>query len=79
MNLLHLILNIIVFPFVLLRMIFLFLALWCAKHLPVISIIPYIFLWLNNIIILVLSIGHINNLEVDGYTYRRVFEENVNK
>jgi hypothetical protein len=61
--------SILVVPFSISRKILLPIVSWTAINLILVSIIPYALLWINNIIILILSAGNINNLRFDGLMY----------
>jgi hypothetical protein len=58
-------LNVILLPFILVRVLFLHLTLLTAKYLSNFAYIPYLLLFLIDIFMLVVSFGYINDIAYD--------------
>jgi len=62
----QIILSIILLPFTILRFILLAITLFTVKYFMLISIIPYALLWINDLILQILSFGAIPALKQDS-------------
>ena len=58
-------LNIILLPFILIRVLFLSLTLGTAKNFSYLAYIPYVFLFLIDIFMVVVSFGYIDDISYD--------------
>ena len=63
--LMNIYLNIILLPFILVRALFFGLTLFTAKNLSYLAYIPYVFLFLWDIFMVVISFGFINDIAYD--------------
>ena len=66
MQLISLIWELLLLPLILIRVILLLISILLAKTIPFLSVLTYTPLLIVNYILLILSLGGINNIAMDG-------------